>query len=403
MPTPQPRRRRCFPRGITLAVLLAACSGSFASEPGPRARDLGIPFDGTPGPLNAITDVAGVRVGHATVIEGEGAKAARTGVTAVVPHEEIRGYFAAVHSHNGDGEMTGSHFIAEKGYLISPLLITNTISVGTVHEAVIRWSLQKEGIRPIALPVVAETWDGDLNDIFGFHVQESHVFAALDGAKGGPVAEGNVGGGTGMICHGFKGGIGTASRVLPEDAGGFTVGVLVQANYGSPDELRIAGIPVGREIYKEQQEDPAPEVSQLGGFDEGAAVRAGSIIVAVATDAPLLPHQLQRVLRRVPMGLARVGSYASTWSGDIFLAFSTVEGQDLSEVEGQARYLRDRRINAVFLATVQAVEEAIVNALVAAETMTGVNGTTVQALPHEEMQEILRRHGRLVEAPAETK
>jgi D-aminopeptidase len=374
---------------VVFAAFAAAADDGPTAATRPRARDLGIPFDGTPGPLNAITDVAGVLVGHATVIEGEGAHAARTGVTALLPNREIRGVFAAVHSHNGDGEMTGFHFIAEKGYLISPLLITNTISVGTVHEATIRWSLAAEGIEPIALPVVAETWDGDLSDIYGFHVAAPHVFAALDGARGGAVAEGNVGGGTGMICHGFKGGIGTASRVLPESAGGFTVGVLVQANYGGRGELRIAGIPVGREIRGLEPE--MREIEPVPGD--------GSIIVAVATDAPLLPHQLQRVLRRVPMGLARVGSYASTWSGDIFLAFSTVEGQDLSEVEGQARYLRDRRIDAVFLATVQAVEEAVVNALVAAETMTGVHGNTVHALPHDQVREILRRHGRLVEAP----
>ena len=385
-------RRRTVPilLALALALLTAAPAAAVDAPPAkPRARDLGIPFDGTPGPLNAIADVPGVLVGHSTVIAGEGARAVRTGVTAVKANAGIRGVWAAVHSHNGDGELTGSHFIAEKGWLISPVLITNTLSVGTVHEATIRWSLATEGIEPVALPVVGETWDGDLSDIYGFHVAAPHVFAALDGARGGAVAEGNVGGGTGMICHGFKGGIGTASRVLPESAGGFTVGVLVQANYGGRGELRIAGIPVGREIRGLEPE--MREIEPVPGD--------GSIIVAVATDAPLLPHQLQRVLRRVPMGLARVGSYASTWSGDIFLAFSTVEGQDLSEVEGQARYLRDRRIDAVFLATVQAVEEAVVNALVAAETMTGVHGNTVHALPHDQVREILRRHGRLVEAP----
>ncbi len=380
---------------LLVAAGLALAAGSALGDPAPaapkpRARDLGIPFDGTPGPLDAITDVPGVLVGHSTVIAGEGARAARTGVTAIKANAGIRDVFAAVHSGNGDGEMTGSHFIAEKGLLISPVLITNTISVGTVHEAVVRWSLRTEGIAPVALPVVAETWDGDLNDIYGFHVGEEHVFAALDGAATGPVTEGNVGGGTGMICHGFKGGIGTASRVLPAESGGYTVGVLVQANYGSRHELRIAGIPVGREI-----EGFEPEIHEPEGTPGYPPSGDGSIIVVVATDAPLLPHQLERVARRVPMGLARVGSYASTWSGDIFLAFSTAEPRDLSPVESETRYLRERRIDALFLATVQAVEEAIVNALVAAETMTGVHGNVIHALPHDQVREILRRHGRL--------
>ncbi len=383
--------------GPLLLTALVAAFGAGAADDQvrpsrPRARDLGIPFDGEPGPLNAITDVPGVLVGHATVVAGEGARAVRTGVTAIKANAGIRPVFAAVHSHNGDGEMTGSHFVAEKGFLISPVLITNTLSVGTVHEAVVRWSLARPGIEPVALPVVAETWDGDLNDIYGLHVTARHVFAALDGAAGGPVAEGNVGGGTGMICHGFKGGIGTASRALPAAAGGYTVGVLVQANYGSRGELRIAGIPVGREL-----EGYEPEIHEAAGAPAYPPAGDGSIIVVVATDAPLLPHQLQRVLRRVPMGLARVGSYASTWSGDIFLAFSTAEARNLSAIEAEARYLRDPRLDAVFLATVQAVEEAIVNALVAAETMTGVHGSTVHALPHDPVRAILRRHGRLIE------
>jgi L-aminopeptidase/D-esterase-like protein len=379
---------------LATLLALAALGAAAAEAPArrPRARDLGIPFDGDPGPLDAITDVPGVLVGHATVVAGEGAHAVRTGVTAVKANAGIRPVFAAVHSHNGDGEMTGSHFIAEKGFLLSPVLITNTLSVGTVHEAVVRWSLATDGIEPVALPVVAETWDGDLNDIYGLHVEARHVFEALNGARGGPVAEGNVGGGTGMICHGFKGGIGTASRVLATEAGGYTVGVLVQANYGARSELRIAGIPVGREIAGFEPEIHEPE-GAIGYPPSGD----GSIIVVVATDAPLLPHQLQRVLRRVPMGLARVGSYASTWSGDIFLAFSTAEARDRSPLESEASYLRDPRLDAVFLATVQAVEEAIVNALVAAETMTGVHGSTVHALPHDQVRAILRRHGRLIE------
>jgi L-aminopeptidase/D-esterase-like protein len=266
-------------------------------------------------------------------------------------------------------------------------LLTNTISVGTVHSAVIRWSLQTPDLdHVINLPVVAETWDGDLNDIYGFHVEETHVFEALNNARGGAVAEGNVGGGTGMTCHWFKGGIGTASRVLPEEAGGFIVGVLVQANHGDRQDFRVAGIPVGREI-----EGLLPEITEPLDGD-------GSIIVVVATDAPMLPHQLQRVARRISMGLARNGSYASSYSGDIFLAFSTGAYDDeASTIDIATRYLQDQHIDAVFRATVQATEEAIINAMVAAETMVGVNGNKVHALPHDELRAILRRYNRLQE------
>lgn len=351
---------------------------------GLRARDLGVPFDGETGPWNAITDVQGVQVGHVTLIEGEGATAVRTGVTAILQDERVRPVFAATYRLNGDGEMTGGHFIDEKGYLISPVLLTGTASVGTVHEAVLRWSLESaRADRPIHLAVVAETWDGDLNDLYGLHVRAEHVARALDGARTGPVAEGNVGGGTGMWAHDFKAGIGTSSRVLSEEQGGYTLGVLVQANYGDRAELRIAGVPVGRQIT-----DLMPELNEAQEGD-------GSIVVVVATDAPLLPHQLKRIARRIPMGLARCGSFASTWSGDLFLAFSTAA---IEEREGDpllhARYLQDADIDPLFLATVRATEEAVVNALVAAETMTGVNGNRVHALPHQRLQEVLRRYGR---------
>lgn len=352
-----------------------------------RARDLGIPFDGTPGPWNAITDVAGVLVGHTTLIEGDGEKAVRTGVTAVLPSALVRPVFASTYRLNGDGELTGSHYIDEKGYLISPVLLTGTASVGTVHEAVLRWSQATERTRyPVFLPVVGETWDGDLNDHLGLHVRAEHVTAALEGASSGPVAEGNVGGGTGMWAHDFKAGIGTSSRVLPAEGGGFTVGVLVQANYGDRPELRIAGVPVGRELT-----DRMPELREEPDGD-------GSIIVIVATDAPLLPHQLQRVARRVPLALGRLGSYASTHSGDLFLAFSTAP---FEEEEGnpvlRAAYLRDESLDAVFRATIRATEEAVVNALVAAETMVGVHGNRVYALPHDELVEVMRRFARIEE------
>lgn len=352
----------------------------------PRARDLGVPFDGEPGEHNAITDVPGVLVGHSTVIHGDGAKAARTGVTAVLANRENQSTFAATYSHNGDGEMTGIHFINEKGRLISPVLITNTISVGSVHSAVVKWSLARDHIRPINLPVVAETWDGSLNDIYGFHVKDEHVFEALDGAATGPVAEGNVGGGTGMMAHWFKGGIGTSSRVVQTRREEFVVGVLVQANYGDRADFRVAGVPVGREIN-----GLLPEIRRSGDGD-------GSIIVVVATNAPLLPHQLERVARRVSMGLARNGSFASTYSGDIFVAFST--GSEDTDTRGavvSTTYVEDWFMDLVFRATVQATEEAIINAMVAARTMTGVNGNRVHALPHDRLREILRKHGRLEE------
>ncbi|HEV2860271.1 MAG TPA: P1 family peptidase [Pyrinomonadaceae bacterium] len=360
-----------------------------------RARDLGVPFDGTPGSLNAITDVRGVEVGFVTLIAGEGRPGAvrgvvRTGVTAVLPQgKEFRGrVFAAWHTLNGNGEMTGTTWLEESGSLGTPILITNTHSVGVVRDAVIEWNARRGGGEgysgDFSLPVVAETWDGFLNDINGFHVRKEHAFQALDGAKAGPVSEGNVGGGTGMVAHGFKGGTGTSSRVLAKDEGGYTVGVLVQANYGRRDLLSVAGVPVGKEIT-----DLRPEPGKRADGE-------GSIIVVVATDAPLLPHQLKRLARRVSLGVGNLGGRGENTSGDIFIAFSTAN-PEASKVEGVAQLsmLPNERINPLLRATVEATEEAIVNAMVAAETMKGIGGNVVHALPHERLREVLRKYNRL--------
>ncbi len=359
----------------------------------PRARDLGVPFDGAPGPLNAITDVHGVKVGHTTLISGDasspaGAGPVRTGVTAILPRgkDSSDSVFAAWFTENGNGEMTGTTWVEDSGFLEGPVMITNTHSVGIVRDAVIAWRLKHYGVDKEgyawSLPVVAETWDGYLNDINGFHVKAEDAFHALDTAHGGPVEEGNVGGGTGMICNEFKGGIGTASRVLDAKYGGYTVGVLVQCNYGQRDQLRIAGVPVGREIG-------GPKV-----WDDDV----GSIIVVVATDAPLIPTQLKRVARRVTLGLGRDGSYSGDGSGDIFIAFSTANpGAAASNGVRSLSMLPNDLINPIFLATVQATEEAVVNAMVAAETMTGLKGHTVIALPHDRLREVLKKYNRLVQ------
>jgi L-aminopeptidase/D-esterase-like protein len=385
------------PGAALAAALLCAVSigGHLDAAGNPRARDLGVPFAGTPGALNAITDVAGVEVGHTTLISGEGPLVrgrgpVRTGVTAILPKgRNFRDrVFAGWYTLNGNGEMTGTTWLEEAGFLGSPVLITNTHSVGVVRDAVIEWNVRRgsggDYSGDFSLPVVAETWDGFLNDIDGFHVTKAHAFAALDSARGGPVAEGNVGGGTGMICHGFKGGIGTASRVLATDDGGYTVGVLVQANYGSRTLLTIAGVPVGREIA-----DLLPE-------EKAQNEDAGSIIVVLATDAPLLPHQLKRLARRIPLGIGLVGGRGGNTSGDIFIAFSTANSEG-SKTSGLATLtmLPNERITPLFNATAEATEEAIVNALVAAETMTGVDGHTVHALPHDRLREVLRKYNRL--------
>lgn len=373
------------------AFLLAAASAAPQSATiTPRARALGVPFDGVPGPLNAITDVAGVEVGHTTLISGDGAHAVRTGVTVVWPRGKVWApVFAGTFAGNGFGDLTGTHWVDEGGVLGGPVAITNTYSVGTVRDAILTW-FDRQLQRPIAWhqPVVGETSDAGLNDIAGFHVREEHVHSALSGAKGGPVVEGSVGGGTGMIAHGFKGGIGTASRRVD---GGYTVGVLVQANYGTRELLTIAGVPVGRELAAglPARDDWPPE---HGG-------REGSIIVVVATDAPFLPHQLQRLARRVPMGIARLGGTASNGSGDIFIAFTTANSG--AALSGTAPVpvvmLPNDAMSPFFLATIEATEEAIVNALVAAEAMTGVNGRRVESLPHDRLRAILQKYNRLRE------
>jgi D-aminopeptidase len=366
-----------------------------AGQGKPRARDLGIPFDGAPGPWNAITDVKGVEVGHVTLISGEGRLVVgkgpvRTGVTAIFPQGRsfLGRVFGAWFTLNGNGEMTGTTWLKESGCLGSPILITNTQSVGVVRDAVIEWNLRRNPPEDysgdFSLPVVAETWDGFLNDIDGFHVKKEHVFEALDGARPGPVAEGNVGGGTGMTCHQFKGGIGTSSRVLGQAAGGYIVGVLVQANYGMRNTLSIAGVPVGKEIT-----DLLPK---HGRADD----KEGSIIVVVATDAPLLPHQLERLVKRAALGIGIMGGRGNDSSGDIFIAFSTANPEVAKKTEtAQLTMLPNERINPLFMATVSATEEAIVNALIAAETMTGVNGNTVYALPHDRLIEALKKYNRL--------
>jgi D-aminopeptidase len=376
-----------------MAALLLAQAGP---APAPRARDLGIPFDfGAPGPWNAITDVAGVTVGHVTLVAGEGV---RTGVTAVVPRglegSGRQPCFAAAFSLNGNGEMTGLPWVAESGLLEGPVLITNTNSVGVVRDAVIGFAARRFGAAGSwdeavwSLPVVAETWDGWLNDIYGMHVKPEHAVQAMERAAAGAVAEGNVGGGTGMIAFEFKGGIGTASRRLTAAQGGYTLGVLVQANFGLRHQLRIAGLPLGLELRE--------DAVYSGGAGTAAAAENGSIIIVVATDAPLLPHQLARLARRAALGLARTGSVAGNGSGDLFLAFSTANpgAGSRAEVASLSMFPNDR-MGPLFEATVGATEEAIVNAMVAARTMTGLKGRRVVALPHDRVREILRRHGRL--------
>jgi D-aminopeptidase len=377
---------------LTVLVCALLCVATLAfAQTKPRARDLGVPFDGTPGPYNAITDVKGVEVGNTTLISGSGKLIVgkgpvRTGVTAILPRgkDSLDPVFGAWFALNGNGEMTGTTWLEESGLLDGPIMITNTSSVGVVRDAVIAWRIKRgppdsEGYF-WSLPVVAETADDDLNDMNGFHVKPENAFHALDTAHGGPVEEGNVGGGTGMICNEFKGGIGTSSRVLPARVGGYTVGVLVQCNYGKRSQLRIAGVPVGQEItdHTFREED------------------FGSIIIVVATDAPLIPTQLKRVARRATLGLGRDGSFSGDGSGDIFIAFSTANpGAGGSEGVHDLKMLANQMLNPIFLATVQATEEAVINAMVAAETMTGINDFTVIALPHDRLRGVLKKYNRL--------
>jgi L-aminopeptidase/D-esterase-like protein len=393
-------RQNSYLLAVVCAVGLAALSSSAQekSTTRPRARDLGVPFDGTPGPLNAITDVSGVTVGHTTLISGEGKLIVgrgpvRTGVTAVFPRgKDARdaGVFAGWWSLNGNGEMTGTTWVEESGFLIGPVMITNTHSVGVVRDAVIQWTVAHRKVGPDddwwSLPIVAETWDGWLNDINGFHVKPEDAFHAIETSHDGAVEEGAVGGGTGMICNGFKGGIGTSSRRLAEKDGGFTIGVLVQCNYGSRQNFRVAGIPVGREI---KSEDPYA-------FAPDDITERGSIIVIVATDAPLLPHQLKRLARRVSLGLGRDGSISGNGSGDIFLAFSTANpGAAAVDHMVDLKMFPNDLLNPVFAATVEATEEAIINAMIAATSMTGIENHHVTALPHDQLRAVLKKYNRL--------
>lgn len=352
-----------------------------------RARDLGIPLEGTPGPLNAITDIPDLTVGFATVIKGD---SARTGVTVIHPrggtnHDPV---FAGTFAFNGNGEMTGAAWVDEGGLLEGPIGLTNTHSVGIVRDTIIQWQASQDAFfQKWSCPVVAETADGWLNDMNQFHVEPEHVLAALDSAQGGSLPEGNVGGGTGMICYEFKGGTGTSSRKLPERLGGWTVGALVQANFGRRYQLTVAGVPVGQHLTED-----APFTN-----GENLLAEQGSLIVVLATDAPLLPHQLRRIAKRATLGMARTGSLGGNGSGDIFLAFSTANpGAAHGGEEGLAtlRALSNDKIDPLFAASVYATEEAILNAMIAAETMTGRDGITVKALPHDRLKELLRKYGR---------
>jgi L-aminopeptidase/D-esterase-like protein len=387
---------------VALALLFAAAMTPYAqtktSSP-VRARDLGVPFDGTAGQFDAITDVPGVEVGSTTLIRGEGQLKVgegpvRTGVTVILPRgaKNVDPVYAGWFSLNGNGEMTGTTWVEESGFPEGPVAITNTHSVGVVRDSMIAWGLQHGALaQDWALPVVAETWDGWLNDINGFHVKKEDVFAALDSAKSGPVAEGNTGGGTGMVCYGFKGGTGTASRVLAKDQGGYTVGVLVQCNCGRRPQLMIAGVPVGKEIPLEEHHAEVSTPAPPGSDQEGD----GSIIIVVATDAPLLPHQLKRIARRASMGLARTGSISGNSSGDIFVAFSTANPHaDAEPGPNTVKTVSNERITPLFQATIEATEEAIVNAMVGAKTMTGIDGHTVVALPHDKLQQTLKKYNR---------
>jgi len=363
----------------------------------PRARDIGIPFDGTPGKFNAITDVKGVEVGYSTIISGTGKNIrgkgpVRTGVTAILPRgRQNNPVYANWYALNGNGEMTGTTWITESGFLEGPIMITNTNSVGVVRDAVLKWYVKKGWYQEdfwYTYPVVAETYDGFLNDIYGFHVKEENAWEALDSAKSGLIKEGNVGGGTGMMCLGFKGGTGTASRVFKVKDSTYTIGVLVQSNFGAKSNFTIAGVPVGKELKDTMNyEYKAPPSYQPGD---------GSIIVVLATDAPLLPHQLKRMAARIALGVGKVGGRGENGSGDIFIAFSTANPTAFQrENFTSLTELPNDMINPLFNGTVQAVEEAIINAMVAAETMEGINGNKAYGLPHKLVMDVLKKYNRV--------
>jgi D-aminopeptidase len=400
------------------AVALLLCATVLAAQQ-PRARELGITplIGGNAGTLDAITDVPGVEVGHSTIVRGAagplvvGTGPVRTGVTIVHPRGRASNdpVFGAWFTLNGNGEMTGTTWLQEGGILEGPIGITNTNSVGVVRDGILQWQVGSPGLQPWGLPVAAETWDGSLNDINGFHVKTEHVREALDGARGGAVLEGAVGGGTGMVCLGFKGGIGTASRKLTAAQGGYTVGVLVQCNFGLQRNLMIAGVPIGREItdmsacFTADVPANSPGERETDRCAPGATrndaverTELGSIIAVVATDAPLLPHQLKRIATRVSLGIARVGGFASNGSGDIFIAFSTANPNTAMATDStRLTMLSNARISPLFEATMQATEEAIVNALLASRTMEGINYTRVYGLPAARVMEAMRKYGRL--------
>ncbi|MDA8970155.1 P1 family peptidase [Flavobacteriaceae bacterium] len=385
---------------VIIFIGLLSCYQVYSQKP--RARDLGIPFVGTPGVFNAITDVKGVEVGYSTIISGKGNNTVgngpvRTGVTAIFPRGKAKKFspvYANWYSLNGNGEMTGTTWVTESGFLETPIMITNTNSVGVVRDAVLKWYVDTDWYSGedwwYTYPVVAETYDGFLNDIYGFHVKEKHVLEAIENSSSGQIAEGNIGGGTGMMCLGFKGGTGTSSRVLKIKDSSYTVGALVQSNFGAKRNLSIAGVPVGVELKDTLNSvfnGPPKSRRQEGD---------GSIIVIIATDVPLLPHQLKRIAQRIPLGIGIVGGRGSNGSGDIFLAFSTAnEGafnrDDIASITSMPNDL----LMPVFEATVQVVEEAIINAMIAAETMEGINGNTSYAIPHDVLVETLQKYNRI--------
>ena len=381
----------------SIIIITLICSITFSQKP--RARDIGVQFEGTTGKFNAITDVKGVEVGHSTIIIGSGKNEigkgpVRTGVTAIFPRgKKFNPVYANWYSLNGNGEMTGTTWVTESGFLETPIMITNTNSVGVVRDAVLKWFVDTNWYGDdqwwYTYPVVGETYDGFLNDIYGFHVQEKHVYEAIENAKSGPVAEGNIGGGTGMLTLGFKGGIGTSSRKVKINNKTYTLGAIVQSNFGSKRNLTISGVPIGKELKDTLNlVFNAPPANKRQEGD-------GSIIVIVATDAPLFPHQLKRIAHRIPLGIGAVGGRGSNGSGDIFLAFSTANPKAFNRKNsGTVKTFPNDKISPLFEATVQVVEESIINAMIAAETMEGINNNKAYALPHGKLMEILKKYNR---------